>query len=247
MNKDKLFLILLIVILIAANYRFVNNLLVQNFDSRELVFVNRVVDGDTVIINGSSVRLLGINTPERGEKFYSEAKAYTENLVLNKTIIIKRSGKDKYNRDLAYLFEINSENINKKIISEGYANYYFPSGKDEFYDDFVSAWNDCITSGKNLCEPSEDVCANCIKLKEWDTKGEKVVLENICDFDCSLKDWAIKDEGRKKFVFENFILKKFSETEITNEDFGYDYVWTDSGDTIFLRDSENKLIFWKGY
>ena len=28
---------------------------------------------------------------------------------------------------------------------------------------------------------------------------------------------------------------------------GEDYVWTDSGDTIFLRDEKGKLVFWENY
>ncbi len=248
MDKNKLFLILLIIILIAVNYRFIDGLLVKNFDSREIVFVERVVDGDTVIINGSSSRLLGINTPEKGEKFSQEAKAYLENLVLNKTLVLEKKGQDRYYRDLIYIFDFDSgKNINLEIVRKGYANYYFPSSKDKYYSEFVSAWESCLVEEKNLCDFSEDVCSECLILKEWDTLNEKVILKNICNFDCDISGWDIKDEGRKHFTFEDFILESFSDIEITNEDFGYDYVWTDTGDTIFLRDDFGDLVLWDGY
>ncbi|MCL4419217.1 hypothetical protein M1146_03895 [Patescibacteria group bacterium] len=60
-----------------------------------------------------------------------------------------------------------------------------------------------------------------------------------------LKNWEIKDEGRKKFIFGNFILEKNREIKITAEDFNEEYVWTETGDTLFLRDEEGKLVLWK--
>ena len=82
-----------------------------------------------VLNSGEHVRLLGINTPERGELYYSEAKEFLEREVLGKVVYLERNGKDKYYRDLGYLFSITGENINSKIVEEGYANYYFPSLK----------------------------------------------------------------------------------------------------------------------
>ena len=62
-------------------------------------------------------------------------KNYTESLVLNKTIVIERRGKDRYDRELAYLF-YNDENLNAKVVEKGYANYYFPEGKDILFQCF---------------------------------------------------------------------------------------------------------------
>lgn len=252
MNKkrDVYILIFLIVVFVGINYRFIDNYLVKNFDSKELVFADRVVDGDTIIVNGSSVRLLGINTPEKGEVFYEEAKEFLEEKVMGKSFFIERYGKDKYYRDLAYIFDFDSkENINLEIVKNGYGNYYFPSGKDGYSEEFFDAWKKCLNSGINLCEKSSDVCASCVVLESFDFGKDEVVLKNVCSFDCSLSGWSLKDEGRKKFVFDNFVLRSQEKVIVTNEDFGKDYVWTSSGDTLFLRDSENKLVLWerKGY
>ena len=99
----------------------------------------------------------------------------------------------------------------------------------------------------NLCEKSNEKCAECVKLTEFDYKKDKVVFYNKCAFACDLNGWKVKDEGRKDFLFEKFVLESFSKVELTNENFSEEYVWTDTGDTLFLRDDEGKLVLWEGY
>jgi endonuclease YncB( thermonuclease family) len=253
-KKEISILTFLIILLIIINYAFFDSFLVKNLSNEKTIEVERVIDGDTVVVNGTSVRLLGINTPEKGEKYYSEAKNFTSSLVSNKTIKVETKGKDRYSRDLGYLF-YNSENINLKIVREGYANYYFPQGKDKYYDKFSEAWEECLDENKNLCKKSSDKCSDCIELKEFDFKSQKLVFYNKCNFDCSFNNWIIKDEGRKNFLFGNFILeskKSFSvlvgDKTDTKEVLywkGQTYVWTSTGDTMFLRDSDNKLVLWR--
>lgn len=240
-----IWLILIILIFIIINYNSLDTFVTKTFSNEEYVIVDRVIDGDTVVINGTSVRMLGINTPEKGEKYYSEAKAYTESLVMNKTILIERRGKDLYKRDLAYLF-YNGENLNAKLIEKGYANYYFPEGKDNYYGFFVNSWKKCIAKNENLCKKSSDKCADCILIKDFGY-DENLILYNSCNFDCNLTGWGVKDEGRKKFIFEKFILKRDSQVILTPEDFNQKYVWTNTGDTMFLRDSKGELVIWEGY
>ena len=133
-RKELLILAILIIILFAINYKTVDNFLIEFLDSREPGIVERIVDGDTIKINGNSVRLLGINTPERGEKYYEEAKDYLASLIDNKTVYLEygKEKYDKYGRVLAYVY-LDDENVNQKMIEQGYANYYFPSGRDKYY------------------------------------------------------------------------------------------------------------------
>ncbi|MAG02771.1 hypothetical protein CMI42_05520 [Candidatus Pacearchaeota archaeon] len=89
-------------------------------------FVTRVIDGDTVVIKGESVRLLGIDSDERGYDCYNEAKKRMEELVLNKEIRLEKDKRDKdqYRRYLRYLFvEIGEEeiNVNLQMVKEGMA------------------------------------------------------------------------------------------------------------------------------
>jgi hypothetical protein len=248
-KKDKIILFIILIILVIVNYGFLDGFLEKKFseDDAVLVEVERVIDGDTVVVNGSSMRLLGINCPEKGEKYSLEAKEFLEERVMNKTIVMKSKGVDRYNRGLVYLFDIeDKKNINLEIVEKGYANFYFPSGKDEYYKDFVKSWETCLNSRVNLCEPSEDVCADCIELEEFGYNKD-VILYNVCGFNCDLSDWSIKDQGRKKFVFEDFVLESGEGVQITPEAFGVEYVWTRTGDSIFIRDISGKLVLYENY
>ena len=93
-KKEKIILTIILILLVVINYGFIEGLLEKTFKDPEavLVEVERVVDGDTVIINGSSMRLLGINSPEKGQIYYEEAKTFLEESVMNKTLIIKSKG-----------------------------------------------------------------------------------------------------------------------------------------------------------
>ena len=257
--KQIYLIILLVIILFTINYSFLDSLLINFLEDKETAFVGRVIDGDTIKIeNGTSLRMLGINTPEKGEKYYNEAKEFLKKSVSNKTIELE-FGKDKYDRYkriLAYIF-IRRENINLELVKNGFANFYFPSGKDIHYNEFKKAWEECITTNKNLCEKSHDKCAICIELKEFDYRNDRVVFYNRCSFDCDLTGWKIKDEGRKNFIFDKFILDSNNNVEIKVGDnkntkttlywTGEKYIWTNSGDTLFLRDKNNKLVLWESY
>lgn len=255
-QKDISLLILLVLLLFTINYPFLDSALEKFLLDNKEIIVDRVIDGDTVVVNGSSLRLLGINCPEKGEEYYSEAKDFLTDLTLNKTLYSEGHGNDKYSRELVYLFDKN-KNINLEIVRNGFANFYFPQGKDKYYNDFKNAWKECLAEQKNLCEFSKDSCAKCIELKEFDYENEIITFYNNCNFDCDLTGWKIKDEGRKNFVFPEFVLKKKSILQIKTEEGennnsflfwkGEDYVWTKTGDTLFLRNSKNKLVLWESY
>lgn len=257
MKNKKLLSVVLFLILFILFYSPLDNLLEKEFGQNRIAVVERIIDGDTIQASGITIRLLGINTPEKGEKYYNEAKEFLEKEILNKTIELKfgKEKKDLYNRTLAYVF-FQGENINKKIISNGFANAYFPSGKDAYFSQFIEEWEKCVEKNINYCEKSKNICAICIKLKELNYDEQKVVLRNICGFECNLVEWKIKDEGRKKFIFPEFILEPNKEIAIIVGENQMkdsllwereDYVWTKTGDTLFLRDSEGKLVLWQNY
>ena len=125
------------------------------------------------------------------------------------------------------------------------------------YTTLFRSWESCIEKKENLCEVSNSKCSICIELENFNYKNQEVVLYNRCAFECNLNNWYVKDEGRKKYIFDNFILdgkknlslkvgKGRDSKEILFWE-GKNYVWTSSGDTLFLRDEENKLVLWKNY
>src|SRR3989344_4968580 len=48
--------------------------LMQDSAATEKKFISKVIDGDTVVAEGDSIRLIGIDTDERGQPCYSDAK-----------------------------------------------------------------------------------------------------------------------------------------------------------------------------
>ncbi len=66
-----------------------------------------IIDGDTFIINnGLSLRLLGINAPNRGQENYQAAKDYLQVLIMNKKLDLEydQYQDDKFGRILAYVW-----------------------------------------------------------------------------------------------------------------------------------------------
>lgn len=106
---------------------FLYNSFSGNQAEREKTVVTNVIDGDTIVISGGErVRLLGIDTPEKGELFYKESKERLEQLVENREVSLEKEGdnKDKYDRLLRYVF-LNDTNINLLLVQEGFAICYF--------------------------------------------------------------------------------------------------------------------------
>lgn len=245
-----------LLLIFAINYSFFDRFVESYVNNYEGGIVERVIDGDTIVVNGSTVRLLGINTPEKGEVYYEEAKQYMENRTLNKFVKLKggKEDLDLYKRKLRYVY-VSEKNVNEELVRKGYANFYFPSGKDDQYNNLKSAFEECLKDGINLCEKSKIPCAKCVEIKELDVANQVLVLKNSCPYYCDLTGWTIKDEGRKKFTFGDFVLDK--EVKIVVDEGadtkdilywrGKSYVWTKTGDSLFLRDKDNKLVLFYTY
>lgn len=93
----------------------------------------RVVDGDTVILDGGErVRLVGVDTPELHRQgtpvqyFAREASAFTRRLVAGKRVRLDhdQERKDKYGRTLGYLWLEDGTFVNFEIVRRGYGFAY---------------------------------------------------------------------------------------------------------------------------
>lgn len=106
----------------------------------ELKMVTKVIDGDTVIADGESVRLLGIDTDERGGPCYKEAKERLEELVLDKEVLLEvdTEDKDRYGRYLRFLL-LDGDNINLRMVGEGMAVARFSPGNEKYKNVIIAA------------------------------------------------------------------------------------------------------------
>ena len=88
------------------------------------VEVIRVIDGDTIVIAGDErVRPIGIDTPEKGQCGFEEAKQALEKLLASGPATFysgTTSDKDKYDRLLRYI-EVEGIDVGLNLISNGFA------------------------------------------------------------------------------------------------------------------------------
>ena len=95
--------------------------------------VERVVDGDTIIVEGvGRVRLIGVDTPETVhpnrpvEFFGKEASAFAKGLLEGKRVRLEydQERQDRYGRTLAYVYLDDGTFVNAEIIRRGYGHAY---------------------------------------------------------------------------------------------------------------------------
>ena len=94
-----------------------------NFANAETIVgtVSRVKDGDTFVLKGHSVRLYGINAPEKNQIGGSAATNYLRQLVKNQIVYCTRNGRDKYGRFLGVCKINNKQDISEIMVKKGYA------------------------------------------------------------------------------------------------------------------------------
>lgn len=86
--------------------------------------VTKIIDGDTFEIEGrKKVRLIGIDTPEKGQFYFEEAKKKLSDLILGKNIVLEKdiSETDKYKRLLHYAY-LDDLFVNLEMIRQGFAH-----------------------------------------------------------------------------------------------------------------------------
>jgi len=92
----------------------------------------KVVDGDTIHLNGEKIRFTGIDTPELKQTCLKEgvkdpcgvkAKQILIDKIGNNNVECVNEGKDQYKRTLAECF-VNNESLSSYLVKRGYAFAY---------------------------------------------------------------------------------------------------------------------------
>ena len=121
LNKRKTIFLISILLLVFL-------LTINDIKSQEL----KVVDGDTIHLNGEKIRFTGIDTPELKQTCIKQgindycgltAKKILIDKIANKTVKCISQGKDKYKRTLAECF-VDSESLSSYLVRRGYAFAY---------------------------------------------------------------------------------------------------------------------------
>lgn len=87
--------------------------------------VTRVIDGDTFQVkdkfgNTQVIRVFGVDTPERKQKFGPEATAFTKKLIDKQEVYVDAIDLGKYQRVVALVY-INGQSLGEILLAEGIA------------------------------------------------------------------------------------------------------------------------------
>lgn len=230
--KRLLIFVIVLIILIDLAY-FYPRLTGKGVYEIEIVNITKVVDGDTFEADSEKIRLLCINAPEKNHAFYDEARAKLIELKGKEVAILRdKTNKDRYERKLRYVFYKNRF-INKEILEQGLSHLYM-CGNLRYEKDLRKVEEKARKQEKGLWKKSTSKCSECIILKELNPKEEYFILENTCNFACTLE---AKDEANHFFDIKIGVGE-----EKTIKSKGK--VWNDAGDSLFLRDESGLLLYY---
>ncbi len=126
-----------------------------------VVTVTKIIDGDTIDTTAGRIRLIGIDTPERGDCNYGAASDELAGMISaqNDQVVLVRGGTDdtdRYDRLLRYVDTIGGQDLNFHMITSGYAVARYDSrdgyGPHDREDSYIAADQ---TSAPKPCPGSE--------------------------------------------------------------------------------------------
>lgn len=241
--------------------------------------VSDVIDGDTIVValDGGveeRVRLIGINSPETGECFASEATEGLESLVGGRTVRLEPdvNDRDRFGRLLRYVWTTDGRLANEIVVEEGWAlarEYPPDTARAEQLD---AAEQSAADSGAGLW--AVDACGETVIADirivriEYDAEGddntnqngEWVEIVNADSAPVDLTDWVLKDESAShRYSFpDGFTLRPGASARI-HTGCGDDTatilywcvsgsaVWNNDGDTAFLLDPGGNIVYSYAY
>jgi endonuclease YncB( thermonuclease family) len=229
-----LFVVLFVLTAIAYYSIFSEKNLTPSTKKTITAVVERVIDGDTIVLeNGEKIRLLGINTPEK-KTFLSNASFAFTNQIANKTVEIEITEKDKYGRNLGYIF-YDGKFFNEEILRNGLAHTFIYT-EDEYTKRLREAERQAQEKEIGLWKKSENF--GCLVLKEFKhtedgkrcTNREQIILENFCG---PMRIYLKDDATHAEYI--NLTKGIYSQN--------FSCVFNDDGDSLYIWDSTGILIF----
>lgn len=241
----------------------------------EVATVIVIKDGDTVDIrreDGSreTIRLIGVNAPERGECWGPEATRVLGALIpLGSEVGMTTdvSDRDQFDRLLRYLW-VGSMSVNEELVRRGavIARRYppdtalsprFEAAQTRARDDQAGLW------APDACGGASDADVRIIELRH-DAEGddnenlndEWIRIRNEGDTPVDLTRWGIKDESAtNRFIFPSGYILAPGEIVTVYTGCGDAFetslywcsvgsaVWNNDGDTAFLTDPTGNTHF----
>ncbi len=241
-KKYAFFVALIITFVIAGNWLFFYDF--SEFE-REKVIITRVIDGDTVELeDGRKIRLLNINTPEKGLPFSNDAANFLKNFE-KQSVEMENAGIEKYGRTLGRLY--GQENyLNLELVELGFAHAFLVY--DSELDDFKKAEQEAMKNELGIWRKSEFYGCLDVKVNKED---ELVIIEDDCSI--NFAGWTLKDESARSYKLDKVKTHNFRVYSAKGKDgdaefyWGRGSVWNNDKDSIFIRDSQGFLAYYDSY
>jgi micrococcal nuclease len=261
MDKKILVIGILILLILAGYLVFIND----QPSSEDTYEVSDIIDGDTIkLTNGERVRLIGINTPEKGQPYYQQATDRLEELIGANPVRLEadEEDKDQYGRWLRYIY-LNDTFVNLEMVKSGFAIAYEFQPNVKYSDKFNKAEEEAREAKIGIWTPS--IFTVTISLLHADAEGddtenlndEYVVFEYDGNTSVNMTNWWVLDESNNEYRFQDFILVEgFTAILYTGE--GTDTIsklywgsskpiWNNDGDSLYLKDAEGFLVAYYSY
>lgn len=109
--------------------------------SKYSVKVVGIVDGDTFDgifeLNGKTLqkryRLACIDTPEKGQPFFKNAKQKLSDLIFGQYVTVKVEQKDRYKREVVWVINEKEQDVQAEMLKSGMAWHFKRYNQDSYY------------------------------------------------------------------------------------------------------------------
>jgi micrococcal nuclease len=233
------------------------------------VTLRAVVDGDTLDVRAAdgsedTIRLLGINAPERDDCLGDRATERLAMLTADAELLVESDGRDEFGRLLAYVWADDAL-VNLALVAEGLA--VTPATDEHRLDGILTAAaEDARDAGIGLwapdaCGPATSATVRIVGLQadapgpdEENPNGEWIDLANQGSAPVDLGGWRLRDEStRHRYEFApgtvlepGAVLRIRSGCGEDTVDVVYwcdgDPIWNNAGDTALLQDPNGNVV-----
>ena len=247
MKKRHAFLLAFLITLLIAGLFSLHTELTK--PKRKTQIITRVIDGDTLELNdGTTIRLLNINAPEKNKHGYTAALTTLKKLE-NKTVEIETLNQEKYGRTLARIYT--PSYLNLDLVHQGLAKKFLVNEQETKI--FAQAETEAIQNNRGIWNRSRYTGCITTKIKE---QKEEVSLTNRCNT-LSLKNWRLEDESRKEYKFQDTPITTFTTLTLhtgngtnTRDTLYWNQkqdIWNNNRDTLYLFDEANNIVAYYTY
>ncbi|MGD2027824.1 MAG: lamin tail domain-containing protein [Anaerolineales bacterium] len=236
---------------------------------RETAELVEVIDGDTIEIRIGGqverVRYIGIDTPERDDPYYQEARTANQILLGEGELLLAKdvSDRDRYGRLLRYVFSGEGYFVNYELMRGGYAQIITFPPDVSCADTLLAAQEEARDSGAGIWslphfveQPGSSVVIETVAydgIEQPVETDEYAVITNTGEEAVDLTGWTLNAGGNQQdFVFPGYVLDagqscRVYTNEIHPETCGFSFqmgesIWANSGDCGYLYDSTDALM-----